>query len=224
MLSAIPLETRAATYSCNGVEKKATLGISSAASVGVSSHDKICEFSIDGVSPNGQQSLEFVNSMNQMLSGQIGRNRMGIDAHFVASLLLEPFLSDRADRSAMNDFRDALAVSTREIANCMINFQQNLSSSMGSSIVRRDLVCRVLKPGDAQSGGDPTFQRRNRWDGGSDVPSFGTIEAEVSQPTLQVGVMFDRQTFLLFIPVQLIDAGINGYRLGTSRDRVRDGR
>jgi hypothetical protein len=188
---AIPLEAGADTYTCTGVDKKANLGIASG-SVSVSSHDKICDFAVDGVSPTGKQSPEFVNAINQVLSGRIDQNTMNDDQ--LAALVLGPFVTGRLDGSAMASFHNAFGTSVRGIAGCVAGFQTNPSST-SSSINTNDLVCRVV--------------------GGRDNPaSFGMIEAQVSQPTLQLGLVFDHRTFVLFIPARLIAAGINGYRLG----------
>jgi hypothetical protein len=112
----------------------------------------------------------------------------------LASLVLGPFISERLDNIARGDFHNAFGTRVRDIAGCVAGFQTN-PSSISSSINTNELVCRVV--------------------GGRDNPaSFGMIETQVSQPTLQLGLVFNHQTFLLFIPAQLIARGINGYRLG----------
>jgi hypothetical protein len=198
ILLAIPLNATANTYSCTGVDKKANLGIASG-SVNISSHDKICDFAVDGVSPTGKQSPDFVNLMNQVLSGSFRNSTMDADSLF--SLVLGPFFPDRPDSSVMSSFRNSFGTSARDIGNCLASFQQSPGSSGGPRITRDDSVCRVLDPGDVRRGSD-------------NMASFGMIEARVDQPTLQIGLNFNRQSYLLFIPVRLIGAGINGYRLG----------
>jgi hypothetical protein len=191
ILFAMPLEASADTYSCTGVDKKANLGIGSG-SVSVSSHDKICDFAVDGVSPTGKQSPEFVSAINQLLSGGIDQNSMNDD--LLAALVLGPFITGRLDNISMGSFHNAFGTSVRGIAGCVAGFRTNPGST-SSSINTNDVVCRVV--------------------GGRDNPaSFGMIETQVTQPTLQVGLVFNHQTFVLFIPARLIGAGINGYRLG----------
>jgi hypothetical protein len=190
ILFAMPLRASANTYSCTGVDKKANLGIGSG-SVNISSHDKICDFAVDGVSPSGKQAPEFVNAINQLLSGGINANAMSDDQ--LAALVLGPFITERLDGSEMASFHNAFGTKIRDIAGCLAGFQKNPGSA-GSTINTNDLVCRVL--------------------GGHDNPSFGTIETQLSQPTLQLGLVFRNQTFVLFIPAQLIAAGMNGFRLG----------
>jgi hypothetical protein len=191
ILLVMPLEAGANTYSCTGVDKKANLGIGSG-SVSISSHDKICDFAVDGVSPTGKQSPDFVSAINQLLGGGISANTMSED--LLAALVLGPFISERLDNIARGDFHNAFGTRVRDIAGCVAGFQTN-PSSISSSINTNELVCRVV--------------------GGHDNPaSFGMIETQVSQPTLQLGLVFNHQTFLLFIPAQLIVRGINGYRLG----------
>jgi hypothetical protein len=190
ILCAMPLGASATTYSCTGVDKKANLGIASG-SVSVSSHDKICDFAVDGVSPTGKQAPEFVKAIDQLLSGGMSANAMSDD--LLAALVLAPFISERLDGAEMASFHNAFGARVRDIGGCVANFQKN-PGSITSSINMNDLVCRVL--------------------GGHDNPSFGMIETQVSQPTLQLGLVFRNQTYVLFIPAQLIAKGLNGYRLG----------
>lgn len=192
----IPRLACATTYTCTGVKEKALLGISSG-SVGVSSHDQICEFSVDGVSPTGKQSPDFVSSMNQLLSGSFDGNSATKEG--IVSLVLGPFLPERPDSYFMSRFDNVLGRSAvRDIGDCMAGFQQNPSSSSRAR-GDRDFTCRVLGPDDARRG-DPT--------------SFGPVQAQVTQPTLMVGLTIDRQSYVLFIPSQFIVLGMRGFRLG----------
>ena len=199
VLFAIPYPTHATTHYCKGVDKEAKLGISSGASVSVSSHDKICEFAVDGVSPAGKQSPDFITSMNDVLSGSASRNALNEAALF--SLLLGPFLPERPDPNLTNRFHNSFGTYVRDLAGCIASFQQNPSSSIGTPVNRDSLVCGVLDPDD----------RRLQY---NDLPRFGMVETRVSQPTLRIGLIIDGQSFLLFIPVRLIALGMRGYRLG----------
>lgn len=187
------------TYTCTAVDKKALLGISSSASVSVSSQDKTCTFSVDGESPTGKQSPEFVNAMNQVLSGSI--NSSTLSPEMFAALLVGPFLADGQASSISSSFRNSFGTSIRDVQECLRNFHQNFDSSPTSGISRDNLVCRVLvRP---PSGGNV-----------GTVSSFGAIEIQVSEPTLQLAIVFEQRSFSLFIPARLIAAGVRGYRLG----------
>lgn len=196
VLLVIPQLAHAATYSCNAVDKKALLGIDSG-SVGVSGHDKICEFSVNGVSPTGKQSPDFANSMNQLLSGSFSGN--SVTAEALASMVLGPFLPERPDSNFFSRFRNSFGTYVRDVAVCMASFRDEPTYSGGSRVNRDNITCRVLDP-----------ERR-----GYDEPaSFGPVEAQVNQPTLMVGLTLDRQSYVLFIPAHLINLGKRGYRFG----------
>lgn len=173
-----PELARAEKYTCTAAKEKAKVGVHRGNEVGIEEDDerRECRFSINGATTDSPPIELVIGGLNAIRNRQMARLLLENDVGPLANLLLAPSrVSSPPDQLISN-----LRGNARPLQDCFSAYD---AGRVGFSTEGTDMRCRIAAPG-------------------SNLRQFGEVDAEITEPQLQLRITLSRrQSLYLFLPL-----------------------